>query len=900
MTEVESISVAVRIRPRHANASRPQSKREITTEWEASGESTVINTRTRQSFTFDYVFGEDSDTSTVYRLLAYPLVQKTVQGLNASIFAYGQTCSGKTFTMRGNDRSPGIIVLALREIFRGIPNQLETEFMVRVSFLEVYNEMVNDLLRPGNTNLDVRESLEKGVYIDSLSEFTVASEEEALQLLYAGDQLRKTGGTLMNLESSRSHSLFRITLEVQSKDLLTISHLNLVDLAGSEGVQKTGAEEGRLREGSNINKSLLSLSTVIQKLSEASSRGLKFFINYRDSKLTRILQPSLSGNSRTGMICNITPSSYTETLNTLLFGAKAKHIKTQAKVNTVVSSAQSMLSKTTVEIDKLRAVYQHTQHKLTEAQTELERVRLELSQKDSYIAGREDEAALQVCELQDKLDAAERRIKELDSRVLRSAEKPLRTPASANRFSAFDRLDGTVFSRMQELEHELENERAEFTRLQKDYEERYQEKVLEIETISQSLNGTEDSALRAENTQLRASLQSAQEALQSLQFVQDEAESALKTVASLQLKGTQDAQELERLRGELLSVQGQVQVLGQQRDEEGSRRRRLEEQLETAELDFKAKTSQSAAPPAEQTESIAALQSQLDRALQSRERVVLKLYKKTRAYEACKQRIDSLEQTIQRHQADSQQASQAHLQLELKFTEKSKQFTDLQRQLQGAEALSELLKDEKYLAEQELLSVQLEKEQLEESSGQLKEQYQRLSDELTTQIVANRQLEDALQTGNPRGEVWAARKGLSTYSDLNCTLMQRNQDISDALTAEQEKRQAQKAKCMRHVEDYRVLQRSYEECSKQLAKLKQNANDEEVDRVQVKCHEYLELSEQALRARSTTLKKLEETQSELHNAKLKTIDNEERILKLLSAKMHRHMETQGEVKEHDL
>jgi hypothetical protein len=210
-----------------------------------------------------------------------------------------------------------------------------------------------------------------------------------------------------------------------------------------------------------------------------------------------------------------------------------------------------------------------------------------------------------------------------------------------------------------------------------------------------------------------------------------------------------------------------------------------------------------------------------------------------------------------------------------------------------------LLQDEKCLAEQELLRVQHEKEQLEKSVGQLKGQYQQLTEELTTEIAANQQLEEALQPGNPRGDLWSAKKGLSTYSELNSHLMQYNQEISDALTAEQEKRRAQKAKCLRHLEDYRVLQRSYEESSKQLATLKQHFSDEAIDRVQAKCFEYLEQTEQALRYRSITMKKLEQTQSELHHAKLKTINDEERILKLLSERSHRPTETHGEVREYD-
>ncbi len=247
--------------------------------------------------------------------------------------------------MRGYNNTPGIIQLAINEIFNLIKttdNLLSHE--MKVSYLEIYNETINDLLDPLKKNLDIRESITKGIFVENLTEIHTESLEKAIHLLMQGDNVKITAETKLNDKSSRSHAIFRIIIIVKKnedgKTKTFTSQFNLIDLAGSENVSKAKTEGLRLREGSNINKSLLALSNVIHSLSSAKS-----FVNYRDSKLTRLLQPALAGNSKTMIICTLSQSlnAYQESLNTLHFGAKAKSIKTSIKINEVIDEKSRVL-----------------------------------------------------------------------------------------------------------------------------------------------------------------------------------------------------------------------------------------------------------------------------------------------------------------------------------------------------------------------------------------------------------------------------------------------------------------------------------------------------------------------------------------------------------------------------
>ena len=289
------------------------------------------------TFTFDRVFSPSSTQEEIYEFSGRPIVESVMQGFNGTVFAYGQTASGKTFTMTGDQGDPvkmGITPRMVTTVFDIIDNASENfEFTVKVSFCEIYLEKISDLLDTTKQNLKIRENKSKGVYIADLSETYVTGDFDVHELLRIGNQNRQVGESQMNAKSSRSHSLFSITVTQTNTDNFSakIGKLYLVDLAGSEKVSKTGAVGKRLEEAKNINKSLTALGQVITCLTDGKSTH----VPYRDSKLTRVLQDALGGNSKTALIVTCSPSPYneSETVSTLRFGTRAKFIKNQAKVN---------------------------------------------------------------------------------------------------------------------------------------------------------------------------------------------------------------------------------------------------------------------------------------------------------------------------------------------------------------------------------------------------------------------------------------------------------------------------------------------------------------------------------------------------------------------------------------
>ena len=287
----------------------------------------------------------DSLQTDIFDFSIRPTVDDILNGYNGTVFAYGQTGAGKSYTMMGSDiddtDGKGIIPRIVEQIFASIlTSPSNIEYTVRVSYMEIYMERIRDLLVPQNDNLPVHEEKSRGVYVKGLLEVYVSSVQEVYEVMRRGGTARAVAATNMNQESSRSHSIFVIT--VTQKNLETGSaksgQLFLVDLAGSEKVGKTGASGQTLEEAKKINKSLSALGMVINALTDGKSSH----IPYRDSKLTRILQESLGGNSRTTLIINCSPSSYNdaETISTLRFGVRAKAIKNKAKVNAELSPAE--------------------------------------------------------------------------------------------------------------------------------------------------------------------------------------------------------------------------------------------------------------------------------------------------------------------------------------------------------------------------------------------------------------------------------------------------------------------------------------------------------------------------------------------------------------------------------
>ncbi|XP_043919113.1 kinesin-like protein KIF17 [Protopterus annectens] len=293
-----------------------------------------------KQFTFDGAYYVDQTTEQIYNEIAFPLIEGVTEGYNGTIFAYGQTGSGKSFTMQGiTDPASqrGIIPRAFEHIFESIQCAENTKFLVRVSYLEIYNEEVRDLLgEDTKQKLEIKEHPEKGVYVKDLSMHTVHSVTECEHIMETGWNNRSVGYTLMNKDSSRSHSIFTIYLEMSTLDADAEEHiragkLNLVDLAGSERQSKTGATGERLKEATKINLSLSALGNVISALVDGKSKH----IPYRDSKLTRLLQDSLGGNTKTLMVACLSPAdnNYDESLSTLRYANRAKNIKNKPRIN---------------------------------------------------------------------------------------------------------------------------------------------------------------------------------------------------------------------------------------------------------------------------------------------------------------------------------------------------------------------------------------------------------------------------------------------------------------------------------------------------------------------------------------------------------------------------------------
>uniref|UniRef100_A0A0E0ESB6 Kinesin motor domain-containing protein n=1 Tax=Oryza meridionalis TaxID=40149 RepID=A0A0E0ESB6_9ORYZ len=414
---MERIHVAVRARPLTAEdaGSSP---------WRVSGNAIALSTQPSIRFEFDRIFGEECRTADVYGARTKHIVDSAVRGFNGTVFAYGQTNSGKTYTMRGSGNEPGIIPLAVHDLFRTIEEHLDREFLLRMSYMEIYNEEINDLLVPEHRKLQIHESIERGIYVAGLREEIVTCPEQVLEFMSFGESHRHIGETNMNVYSSRSHTIFRMVIESREKvdeseagelcDAVRISVLNLVDLAGSERAAKTGAEGVRLKEGSHINKSLMTLGTVIKKLSEGIE-GQGGHVPYRDSKLTRILQPALGGNANTAIICNITLAQVhaDETKSSLQFASRALRVTNCACVNEILTDA-ALLKRQRKEIEELRAKLR--------SELEKERISLELEEEKKAKEQRDK-----------RLIEQAKKIENLSSLVLNSERDDRTTVSSKNK-----------------------------------------------------------------------------------------------------------------------------------------------------------------------------------------------------------------------------------------------------------------------------------------------------------------------------------------------------------------------------------------------------------------------------------------------------------------------------------
>ncbi|XP_030642735.1 kinesin family member 3Cb [Chanos chanos] len=359
----ETVKVVVRCRP--VNKKEETMNHEKIVEVDTRlGQVSIQNPKTpgsvMKTFTFDAVYDMASKQNDLYDYSCKPLIDSVLRGFNGTIFAYGQTGTGKTYTMQGlptDTEKRGIIPNSFQHIFTHISRSQNQQYLVRVSYLEIYQEEIRDLLcKDNNKKLELKENPETGVYVKDLSSVVTKNIKEIEHVMNLGNQSRSVGFTKMNERSSRSHAIFVITIEcsdmgVDGDEHIRVGKLNMVDLAGSERQSKTGVQGKRLKEATKINLSLSALGNVISALVDGKSTH----IPYRDSKLTRLLQDSLGGNSKTVMVATIGPCSnhYEETLTTLRYANRAKNIKNRPKINEDPKDA--LLREFQEEIARLKA-----------------------------------------------------------------------------------------------------------------------------------------------------------------------------------------------------------------------------------------------------------------------------------------------------------------------------------------------------------------------------------------------------------------------------------------------------------------------------------------------------------------------------------------------------------------
>ncbi|XP_053217579.1 kinesin-like protein KIF18B [Podarcis raffonei] len=365
------------------------------------------------TFAFDRVFGESATQAEVFENTTKEILDGVLNGYNCSVFAYGATGAGKTHTMLGSEKEPGIMYFTMEELYKQIEARKEEKHCeVLVSYQEVYNEQIHDLLEPKGP-LAIQEDPEKGVVVQGLSYHQPKSAGQLLEMLRRGNLNRTQHPTDINATSSRSHAVFQIHVKQRDRVVgitrdLQVAKMSLIDLAGSERASATKAKGERRREGANINRSLLALINVINSLADA--KGKKPHIPYRDSKLTRLLKDSIGGNCRTIMIAAVSPSalSYEDTYNTLKYANRAKEIKLLMKSNVVsvdchISQYAAVCEQLKAEVAELRGRLRAYEENVPEVRPHLVPAVLTPSRpgQDEFLRSKE---ACSDCEAPDKGD----------------------------------------------------------------------------------------------------------------------------------------------------------------------------------------------------------------------------------------------------------------------------------------------------------------------------------------------------------------------------------------------------------------------------------------------------------------------------------------------------------------
>jgi len=578
--EDECVKVVVRCRPMNTKEINDGRQRIVDMDL-TLGQVSVRNPKLDareppKTFTFDQVYNWDAIQIDIFNNAAKPIVDSVIGGYNGTMFAYGQTGTGKSFTMDGGPGElQGIIPNAFKHIFNHIDSSENTQFLVRASYLEIYNEEIRDLLsRDPKHRLELKENSDSGVYVKGLNSFVVKSVPEIQNVMDVGKKNRSVGATLMNQDSSRSHSIFAITVETSeiaggAEAHIRVGKLNLVDLAGSERQSKTGATGDRLKEATKINLSLSALGNVISALVDGKSGH----IPYRDSKLTRLLQDSLGGNTKTVMIANMGPADYNfdETMSTLRYANRAKNIKNKPKINedpkdAMLREFQDEINRLKAELDNAAAAgdtYGQDEERVVEKVIEKEK-ELGESEIEAMKAAIEDElkAAMNTTEIDEaemariREEAAKQAKDELDRR----AEETRRAAEEA------EKLKRAAMTKEQEatLAHEQAQKAAEARAALEKKLEAMQSKIRMGESKTGGLQevvqetAEEIEKKRRELEERQAKAREAQEKLAKLEEAQLASEG---TYSSLQQEAEAKGKKLKKLWGRYKEVQQEVEDL---------------------------------------------------------------------------------------------------------------------------------------------------------------------------------------------------------------------------------------------------------------------------------------------------------------------------------------------------
>ena len=375
--KLERVKVSVRVRPFLDSEKAIDPTSPIESIDKKRNVITILKEYDKKTFTYDHLYNDKSTQSEIFDETSKDVVKSVLKGFNGTIFAYGQTGTGKTYTMVGDFKdheNKGIIPRSFDYIFEQIKQDKEHKYNINVSFIQIYIEQIQDLLEPSKKEIRIREDPEKGVFLEGVTWEKVTSTNDCSRIFTKGEQNRTTHATLMNAHSSRSHAIFIAQIEksivlskekiaelaketneqIKAERNMTKSFLYLVDLAGSERVKKTKAVDIRLEEAKKINSSLLALGKCINSLAE----GKTSFISYRESKLTRLLQESLGGNAKTSLIVTVSPSNYNtdETLSSLNFASRAMKVKNKPIINKS-TDYQALSIKLQEDLDKLNDEY---------------------------------------------------------------------------------------------------------------------------------------------------------------------------------------------------------------------------------------------------------------------------------------------------------------------------------------------------------------------------------------------------------------------------------------------------------------------------------------------------------------------------------------------------------------